>query len=370
MPPPNTLPELITTGKELAQLLELVAAANVVALDTEFVRTNTYAPHLGLLQIHVGTTITCVDPLAGIDISPLWQLLLSAERILILHSAKQDMEVIWFEQQALPANLIDTQICAALLGFPAQIGYAGIAGDIVGASVSKDQTRTDWSRRPLSRAQIQYALEDVEHLPEVHATLRARLEALGRYEWALEDSAAMLDHKLYEPDPAGAWQRIKSVPYLPVEQQARARALAEWREQRAVSVDKPRGWILSDKALLQLAEANPKSEQQLGRVEDLPGAVVRKQGRKLLAIIRAANEALAAGELELTQAVPERDQDKSTLKNLSALVRAKAAELGIAPEVLASKRDLQALLRDEPDPKVLQGWRKAEIGDRLLAAKD
>jgi ribonuclease D len=370
MPPANTLPEVITSVDDLARLLELVAAANIVALDTEFVRTNTYAPHLGLLQLHVGTTITCVDPLADIDTAPLWQLLLSADRTLILHSAKQDMEVIWYEQQALPAKLIDTQVCAALLGFPAQIGYAGIAADLVGANVSKSQTRTDWSRRPLSHAQIQYALEDVEHLPEVHATLRARLDELGRYGWALEDSAAMLDHKLYEPDPAGAWQRIKSIPYLPVEQQARARALAEWRERRAVDVDKPRGWILSDKALLQIAAANPDSEQQLGRIEDVPGSVVRKQGHKLLAILEAANTALSAGELRLTQAAPEREQDKSTLKSLTALVRAKAEELGIAPEVLASKRDLQALLRDEPDLKVLKGWRKAEIGNALVAALD
>ena len=210
--------------------------------------------------------------------------------------------------------------------------------------------------------------EDVEHLGEMHALLKARLEELGRYEWALEDSAALTNTNLYEPSPASAWQRLKSVPFMPGDQQARARALAEWREERAVRFDKPRGWILSDKALLQMAEHNPGDTSELRGIDDLPPAIVRKSGEKLIQAITAANAGVASGELNFTQQFADRDRDKALIKKFSAIIRAAAEELGIAAEVVGSKRDMLALLRGDESARLIKGWRNEIVGADLLAA--
>jgi ribonuclease D len=169
-----TLPLLIEQQTDLNTACERIAEHAEIALDTEFVRTNTYAPHLGLLQIAAGDTVVCIDPLADMDLSDLWELLFDPARTCLIHSGSQDMEVLWYTCGQVIPNLIDTQICAAMLGYPAQIGYAGLAKELVNADISKTQTRTDWSRRPLTAAQMEYAAEDVIHLPRMHALLRER----------------------------------------------------------------------------------------------------------------------------------------------------------------------------------------------------
>jgi len=367
MPPP-TENLLIAEQNGLDHVCEVVAATTQIAIDTEFVRTNTFAPHLGLVQIKAGKEIFCIDPLAGMQMHALWKLVFDPARRCIIHSGSQDMEVLWFTCQQVIPNIVDTQVCAALLGYPAQIGYAGLAADLVKADIAKSQTRTDWSKRPLTDAQIHYAAEDVEHLDEMHAILKARLEQLERYEWALEDSAALNNTELYKPDPASAWERLKSIPFLPPEQQARAHALAAWREQLAVKFDKPRGWILSDKALLHMAEQNPGDNNELQHINDLPQAVIRKRGTQLIDSMRAANESLASGNVSYTQEFPDRDKDKAQSKKCSQIIRAKAEELGIPAEVLGSKRDIQALLKGRPNARLSTGWRADLIGAELTAA--
>ena len=277
------------------------------------------------------------------------------------------MEVMWFERGTVISNLMDTQICAGLLGHPAQIGYAGLSSELLNVAISKDQTRTDWSRRPLTDAQLHYAAEDVVHLPKLHELLKQQLIDKGRYEWALEDSAALSDISLYKPDPESAWRRVKSIPYIPSDQQARARALSEWRENRAVELDKPRQWILADKTLLQIADANPADASALERLSEVPPPVARKQGRKLLSILAAANAAFTRGEVSYQQQIPDRDLDKALSKKLTGIVREQAEQLGFAAEILASKRDINALLRGSTKSRVTTGWRKAIIGDQLIA---
>jgi len=365
MPTPHTLPLLIERQPDLDHVCAEISAHRQIAIDTEFVRTNTYAPMLGLLQLTAGDLTVCVDPLAELEMRPLWELLFDPQRTSVLHSAKQDMEVMWFEEGAVIRNLIDTQICAGLLGYPAQIGYAGLVADLLNIEINKDQTRTDWSRRPLTEAQLKYAAEDVVHLPLMLSMLEERLRAQGRYEWAVEDSAELCEVSLYKPEPADAWQRIKSVPFMPAAQQARARALATWRETRAVAANKPRQWIASDKALLQLAVENPANEAALSKMVEVPASLARNQGRKLIGILEAANDAYAQGDMDLQQQVFDIDTEKMLSKKLSKLVRAKAEKLAIAPEILASKRDISALIRDPANARVLRGWRYDIIGKVL-----
>ena len=363
----SKIPLLIQQQTHLDQACDAIGEHSQIAIDTEFVRTKTYAPHLGLLQITAGELTVCIDPLADLDMGRLWDLLFDPKRMSILHSGKQDMEVMWFERGTVITNLMDTQICAGLLGHPAQIGYAGLAAELLNVDISKDQTRTDWSRRPLTDAQLRYAAEDVVHLPKLHELLKQQLIDKGRYEWALEDSAALSDISLYKPDPESAWRRVKSIPYIPSEQQARARALSEWRENRAVELDKPRQWILADKTLLQIADANPADAAALERLSEVPPPVARKQGRKLLSILAAANAAFARGEVSYQQQIPDRDLDKALSKKLTGFVREQAEQLGFAAEILASKRDIHALLRGNTNSRVTTGWRKTIIGDQLIA---
>jgi len=368
MPAQNEIPLLIQLQDDLDAVVDQLRPHTQVAVDTEFVRVNTYAPQLGLLQLSAGGLTVCVDPLAGLDMQPLWQLLFDPQRTIVMHSGKQDMEVMWFDQGEIIHNLVDTQVCAGLLGYPAQIGYAGLLQELLNIEIGKTQTRTDWSRRPLTEAQLHYAAEDVVHLPEMLAILRERLEQLGRWEWALEDSRAICDVSLYRPVPENAWQRLKSLPFLPPAQQARARALATWREARAVNSDKPRGWIISDKALLQLAAENPQQERELGHIEDLPPAVARKQGRKLMAILADATAALERGDTSYQQEFPNPEKEKAQVKKCSRIIRAKAEELNIAPEVLGSKKDIQNLLKDNGDARLSGGWRRDVLGDQLRDA--
>lgn len=366
-PPPSNLPLLINTQPDIDRLCELIADCSSVGLDTEFVRTRTYAPQLGLIQIAAGDTAVCVDPLAELDDATLWELIFDPQRAHIMHSATQDLEVMWFHRGAIIRNLIDTQICAALLGYQPQIGYAGLVDDLAGVSLGKEHTRTDWTRRPLSEGQIDYAAKDVVYLQGMHDILKERLTDLGRYDWALEDSAALCDLNLYKPDIDNAWQRIKSIPFLPGDQQARAMELAAWRETRAVKLDKPRKWVMDDKALLEIAIANPQSADALAQLDSVPDGLARRQGSYLLERLQTAEAAYTAAPDQYRQQFPDRDKDKAQSKALAKLVREKAEVLQIPAEVLGSKREISALLRGDQS-KLSSGWRHQLIGKELLAA--
>lgn len=367
MPAPAKFPLLIEQQTDLDALCTELAAHDSISLDTEFVRTSTYAPQLGLLQLATSGLAVCVDPLAGLDMQAFWKLLFDQQRTSVVHSAKQDLEVLWFSQHDIIHNLLDTQICAGLLGYPAQIGYAGLLKELLGIEIGKTETRTDWTRRPLTELQLKYAAEDVVHLPALVDILTARLQQQGRYDWAVEDSLALCDTSLYQPVPDEAWQKIKSIPFLPPAQQARARALAAWREARAVDSDKPRQWIMSDTTLLQLATNPPATASALEKLSDMPPALARKQGPALIEILSAANSAFAAGDMQLEQQAVDIPREKILSKRLLEHVAAKAKTLGIAPEILASRRDINALLRNPATSRVTQGWRHAIIGETLVA---
>jgi len=367
MPAPTRFPLLIDQQNDLDALCAELAAHDRVALDTEFVRTNTYAPQLGLLQLATNGLAVCVDPLANLDMQSFWALLFDPQRTSIVHSAKQDLEVLWFSRGDIIHNLLDTQVCAGLLGYPAQIGYAGLLKELLSIEIGKTETRTDWTRRPLTEQQLKYAAEDVVHLPELFGILSMRLQEQGRYAWAVEDSLALCDVNLYQPVPDDAWQKIKSIPFLPPAQQARARSLASWRESRAVDTNKPRQWIISDAAILQLASSNPASARDLEKITDLPPALARKHGSALIEILNAANKAFADGDTRFEQQAVDIPREKVLSKRLLERVATVANTLGIVPEILASRRDINALLRNPATSRVTQGWRRAIIGEALLA---
>ena len=368
MPSAAVTPKLITTRVELAGIADSLAGQDCIAVDTEFNRTNTYRPELCLIQIAGTGALAIVDTLAPVDPADIRRILSESPGLKLFHAAKQDLEALHLNLGLLPNRILDTQIAAALLGLPPQVGYARLVEDLLAVKLDKTETRTDWSRRPLSDAQLVYAAADVTHLFALYANLRSRLEDLGRYDWALEDSARLLNPALYEVNAGDAWQRLPGIVYLPVPVQARARALASWRETRAAQVNRPRQWVLSDKVLLSLAQSNPGNLDELTRTPELPAAVARRQGGILLDTLRESSAAAQSGGLDIERLDRPAAQDQVAIKELGKVLKTGAEELGVAPEFLATRRELVGLLRGELDQPVMSGWRREIIGERLAAA--
>jgi ribonuclease D len=360
---------LVTTQSQLEVAVFRLQSAARLAVDTEFMRERTYYPQLCLLQVATDSDCFLVDPLAGLELETLHALLADHSKLKILHAARQDLEVLQLGGRPVPAPVFDTQVAAAMLGFPPQAGYAELVSRQLGHSIDKGQTRTDWSRRPLTPEQLAYAADDVHHLLALHTELAAGLAARGRDAWLAEDSAALEDPALYSTEPGEAWRRLKGLGRLKPSEQAVARSLAEWRERRAIDADKPRGWILADEVIYGLAVAAPRTSAQLEAVRALPPAVARKRGEELLALIAAAGDSAGATGIESNGRRPT-PAENALVAKLQKVVRDEAAALGLGPEVLCTRRDVEALVfPDRGAPAVLRGWRRAVIGEKLLAAK-
>lgn len=367
MPVPREHAHLVDSQEQLDACLPVLTAQGELPLDTEFARTDTYRPRLCLMQIATPATMFCIDMLADLDATTLWQAIAAERTLKIMHAAKQDLEVLGLRFGSLPGPLFDTQVAAGLLGHPQQAGYAALVESELGVRLEKTQTRTDWSRRPLTPAQVDYAADDVAYLAELASRMRERLRQLGREDWALADSAALLDPALYGVQAQSAWQRLSGIEYLPVAVQARARRLAAWRERRADSADRPRQWILTDQALLALAMAGPQDLAGIEALQVLSPGALRRSGEALLAELRQAEADLAAGSVVPVQRPRPAPSDNGQAKKLVAVVQKAASELGIAPEILATRAELVALLRGERELRPLRGWRRAVIGEALLA---
>ena len=357
--------QIISDAETFAQLCAELERSEVVGLDTEFLRERTYFAQLCLLQLAAGTRVLCVDPLALPSLGALRGTMAARAVRKVLHAARQDLEVL--APQAGPASgLFDTQVAAALIGLPAQIGYADLVQQLLGVSLAKGQTRTDWSRRPLSAAQLSYALDDVRYLLPLHDRLRARLEQLGRWHWFEEEMAGLDAAGSYETDPEQAWRRIRGVAELDPARQALARTLAAWRERRAISADRPRSWILPDAALRDLVLNVPRTGAQLSAIAELPEGIRTNSGAQLLALIEAAQ--LPA---QLPPLPPRRRPDPAQVEAVRALAKLThqaGQEIGIAPEILATRRELERLVAGVREGGPLAGWRREIIGARLLQA--
>jgi len=355
----------VTTQSALDAAVFRLQAATRLAIDTEFMRERTYFPQLCLVQVATEADCILVDPLAGLDLSPLHAVLADDRKLKILHAARQDLEVLFITGGRVPGPVFDTQVAAALLGFAPQIGYADLVARQLGHSIDKGQTRTDWSRRPLTPEQLAYAADDVHHLLQLHADLASALEAKGRVDWVTEETSAFAEPTLYRTEPQDAWRRLKGLGRMSGIEQSAARALTEWRERRAIESDKPRGWILADEALLALASLAPRSIEELEKIRSLPPAVVRRRGEELLRLIAAARDA-ASGPEVATSRRPTPEESALATKYMK-IVRAEAEALGIAPELLATRRDVEALAQGVRDNALLRGWRRVVIGEKLLA---
>ena len=354
----------ITDDAALATAAERLAGAPRLALDTEFMRERTYYAELAFVQVADAADVALIDPLAPIDRQLLARLLGVPGQVKVLHAARQDIEVLLPVTGAPLAPVLDTQLAAALLGFAPQVGYGDLIASELGIALDKSQARTDWTRRPLSPAQLSYAADDVRWLLALAARLEERLAALGRLAWFHEDTALLADPALYRLDPADAWRRFKASDTLPPREQARLRALAAWREARAVRRNLPRGWVLSDEAARTIARQGPANPAALKALDVMAPSAVDKLGAEILAALAAANAQPLDGIVQRDEGRPD-PAERERARRLGERVRRAATELKLAPEVLATQRDLKRIAHGEPVAAVLAGWRGAELGPPL-----
>ena len=344
----------VDSDSGLREALDALRSAARVALDTEFMRVDTYFPKLCLLQLGVPGSVFCIDPLAVPDCSSLAPVL-AAGQPKLMHAARQDLEALQVHGGLTVAPIIDTQIAAALLGLPEQAGYAYLVEHCCGVVLDKTQTRTDWSQRPLSEAQWHYAAQDVEWLEPVLEVLLARLDALGRRDWLLEDCA-----RLAPEEPAPPWQRLKGLAQWQGAELAVAQALAEWREALAQRVNRPRAWLLRDETLYAMARQRPGTVSELSRLPSMAPGTVRRYGEELLRLVKQAARERAPQLLDSGRLDPDQ---AALVARWSSQVKAAAEALGIAPTTIASRRDLERLASGQPVPRLAGGWRRAVLGE-------
>ena len=363
---------VIETNEALAAFLAELASSPYLALDTEFLRDQTYYPKLCLIQVAAPGMEAIIDPLApGIDLKPFYDLIARPDIVKVLHASRQDIEIFYLQGGVLPDPLFDSQIAAMVCGFGDAASYETLARKIAKVEIDKSARFTDWSHRPLSKRQLEYALADVTHLRVIYEWLKARLEKTGRSVWVAEEVAALQDPALYKLEPESAWKRLKprtsNKKFLAV-----LASLAAWREREAQARDIPRGRVLKDEALTEIAAHPPESGEALERIRAVPkGFANSKLGKGLM-------EAIAVGQ---TAEPPEgaatenrerrrREPSPAVVDLLKTLLRLRAEKAGVAPRLIANADDIERLAANEDDGvAALSGWRNEVFGKDAVAMR-
>lgn len=360
----------VSDDKTLASVLRDISLASTIAVDTEFMRVNTYYPKIALIQVNDGNTCCLIDPLAIDDLSPLSDLLGNPDILKVLHSCSEDLEIFQHHLGLLPRNLIDTQIAAAALGLGFTISYRALVEHYLGLTLAKDETRSDWLQRPLSDSQCNYAARDVIHLLDAWHKQQQELADTPKAHWVEVESSKMGTNMHSIAPVERAYLRVKGYQKLEPRQLQVLQALCSWRESRAREKNLPRHWIADDRALLTIVREQLTSRSELAQMAGMTARQIRTHADGLLATRSRAWQAPVKSVQESTKAKPI---DKNLLKELKARVRELAETLQVAPELLARQRHLEQLLASVDEkgsyqlPEELTGWRQSVIGEPLLA---
>jgi len=357
--------DYIDNDRSLRDFCAAVSADRFCALDTEFVREKTYYPKLALIQMATETRQACIDPLAIDDFSPLIGLFGNPEMLKILHASGQDLELFHHVFGAIPRPLFDTQIAAAVLGYANQIGYADLVRQVCGVQLDKKYTRANWARRPLSEGELDYAMDDVRYLIEIHRRLREELERRGRLSWVEADFRRITDEQAFVQDDGQLWKKLKGVQRLKGEALNYADQLCRWREQRARDRDRPRRWILKDEDIVDIARFRPKSHRDLQQIGNLGSDFIRKTGDDLLQVLDQAGR-IDRADWPKPPKFRKLDSNQQALSDcLMAIARLLCERNDISLASVAGKKDLDALITGQEGSRLLQGWRHEMLGRHL-----
>ena len=362
---------VISDTDNLAAFCAACAQAPFVAVDTEFMRENTFWARLCLIQIAAHGHAAIIDPLAEtIDLSPFFDLMAHRDVTKVFHAARQDIEIFVKQSGAVPAPLFDTQVAAMVCGFGDQVSYDQLVGRITGERIDKSSRFTDWARRPLSPRQLHYALSDVTHLCHVYDHLEGTLRTQDRLHWVAEEMALLADPDTYRTHPEDAWQRLKMRVRKP-RQLAVMQELAAWREREAQSRDIPRNRVVKDDAIYEIALQQPRDREAVGRLRALPRGFERSA--MAAGILEAVERALARPDDSLP-AIPRPrtapENAGAVTELLKVLLKMVAEDHGVASRIIATVEDLEKIAADDKaDVAALRGWRRELFGDKALAVK-
>ncbi|GJM02538.1 MAG: ribonuclease D [Rhodomicrobium sp.] len=373
--------QIITTTDQLQQLTERLSKHDFVAVDTEFMRESTYWPDLCLIQIASEDEEAIIDPLAnGINLEPLFHLMSDKSTIKVFHAARQDVEIFHKLSGKIPEPLFDTQVAAMVCGYGEQVGYSQLVKKITDTDLDKSSRFTDWAKRPLSEKQLTYAIGDVTHLRVIYRSLQSMLEKSGRAAWLAEEMETLTSVETYVTEPEHAWKRmkmrVKSRKALGI-----LIELAEWRESLAQRANIPRGRVMKDDALFDIANQAPKNTKDLGQLRAVSDGFARSEkGREVISAVERGKAKDIDSIPPLKKGNPLDAQAVAICELLRVLLKAIAAENGVAPKMIATASDLERLAQsDEADIPALQGWRydlfgepalKIKRGELLLTVKD
>ncbi len=365
----------IESSEPLRRLCAQARTEGRLAIDLEFIRENTYAPQLALIQIAVRDTCAIVDPLTVDDLSPLVEVLTNTDVLKVLHAAGQDVEVLHWHTGKLTQPIFDTQIAASIAGLGEQLSYGRLVDALLGVSLTKGESYSDWLRRPLLPAQIKYALDDVRYLLPMHDRLSKRLDTMGRAAWAADECRKFTAPALYERDPRTLYRRIRNGKNLPSQGLAILRELAAWRDDEARQRNRPAGRVLSNEILVDLARRAPQTRDDLQRLRGLPQRELERSADALLTVVQRGLE------------VPEEDQpqpenrdhrltpsEELIVKFLDTSLKALCQREKLPASFIANRNDLETLVRRYRKDRlptegslVLEGWRGELVGRELLA---
>ena len=368
---------IITDTPALSDLCERLSGAEYVTVDTEFLRESTYWPILCLIQVaappgEADEAGAIIDPMAeGIDLAPFWALMRNTEVVKVFHAARQDLEIMWHLGEVIPEPLFDTQVAATVCGFGESVGYEAIVRVLAREEIDKSSRFTDWSRRPLTQKQLDYAISDVTYLRTVFELLYDKLEEQDRHEWVADEMRVLTSPETYITRPEDAWKRIKARVKKP-QDMAVLVEVAAWREREAQTRDVPRSRVLKDDAVAELAIQKPKTIEALGQLRAIPRGFERsRHGASLLEAVRVG---LAADPQEAPQ--PKKAGGGNggagpTVELLKVLLRMISDNERVAPRIIASGDDLERIAsEDEPDIDAMRGWRRELFGEPARLLRD
>lgn len=357
---------VITDTQTLSDFCDAWKHEPFVTVDTEFIREKTYFPHLCLIQVAGGANAAVIDPLSeALSLAPLLALMRNKDVLKVFHAGSQDLEIFYQLMDGLPDPLFDTQIAAMVCGFGEQVGYEALVQQLCGRQLDKSQRFTDWSMRPLKPEQLLYALADVTHLQEVYRILDTYIREHGRESWIHEELASLADPENYVTHPEEAWMRLRPRERKP-HYLARLKALAQWREEEAIRQNKPRGWILNDDAIQEIAQTNPLSDAAFKRGRAIKKHLGQLDLKLLLLLIEGANTLPTNQCPRLSEKKQTASEQDSTKELLKVLLKLSCQEHLVAPRLVASADDLNEFLLGRPAP-FMKGWRQEVFGN---AAQD
>ena len=362
--------DLITTTNDLAEVCTRMARHPFVTIDTEFLRETTYYPLLCVAQMASPDEAVVIDALAtGIDLTPFFQLMANEKVIKVFHAARQDIEIVWNMAKTIPHPIVDTQVAAMVLGYGDSISYDQLVQRITGDVLDKSSRFTDWTRRPLSDAQITYALSDVTHLRDVYRKLATDLDKRGRASWVEAEMNLLTSPETYRMDPGNAWERLKTRVRKPKEL-AVLIEVAAWREREAQTRDVPRSRVLKDDVIGDIATQAPTTIERLGHLRSLPKGFERSRWGD--AIVEAVQRGIERDPKTLPRFERFRPAPNgaATVELLKVLLRMTAESHGVAAKVIATVDELDRIAADDAaDVPALKGWRRELFGEKALALK-